>query len=223
MLGVFGVVLFFDLLLINDKEDCTVWNQWFLPSRSKIITVMWSRTGPGRAFPSWIHLKGLYNIGNHVTALSPTHLTLLTLALHTYLANSTKYSMHGWYCLHAQFTDDLLDDCLDEQVSVWCSAHFGLIYECKQGPFDRRISKHLGSGKELPIDLRNPDIPWHGLQFQVHLWSQTNSNNFLTLGDRKSRFWRSPLSILLMALCQSPYDMLSLLAVFKWHVLSCDW
>lgn len=48
--------------------------------------------------------------------------------------------------------DDVLDDCLDEQVSVWCSAHFGLIYECKQGPFDRRISKHLGSGKELPVD-----------------------------------------------------------------------
>lgn len=61
----------------------------------------------------------------------------------------------GYLCLG----NDVLDDCLDEQVLKWYSTHFGRIYEGKNGPFDRRISKHLESGKELPVDMSNRDIP----------------------------------------------------------------
>ncbi|PGH23736.1 hypothetical protein AJ80_02165 [Polytolypa hystricis UAMH7299] len=49
--------------------------------------------------------------------------------------------------------NDILDDCLDEQVAAWYSTHFGRIHESKYGPWDRRISKGLGSGKELPVDM----------------------------------------------------------------------
>ena len=54
--------------------------------------------------------------------------------------------------------NDILDDCLDEQVATWYSTHFGRIHESKYGPFDRRISKRLGSGKELPVDMSGRPI-----------------------------------------------------------------
>lgn len=54
--------------------------------------------------------------------------------------------------------NDILDDCSDEKVLAWYSTHFGRLYESKYGPFDRRISKRLGSGKELPVDMSGHDI-----------------------------------------------------------------
>jgi hypothetical protein len=55
--------------------------------------------------------------------------------------------------------NDILDDCLDEQVTTWYSTHFGRLHESKYGPFDRRISKRLGSGKELPVDMSGRPVP----------------------------------------------------------------
>ncbi|QSS63106.1 hypothetical protein I7I51_00163 [Histoplasma capsulatum] len=45
----------------------------------------------------------------------------------------------------------------DKQAVEWYSTNFGQIHEARFGPMDRRISKRLGSGKELPIDMtENP-------------------------------------------------------------------
>ncbi|EEH09396.1 conserved hypothetical protein [Histoplasma capsulatum G186AR] len=46
----------------------------------------------------------------------------------------------------------------DKQAVEWYSINFGRIHEAKFGPMDRRISKRLGSGKELPIDMRGNPI-----------------------------------------------------------------
>lgn len=54
--------------------------------------------------------------------------------------------------------NDVLDDCSDEKVLTWYSTHFGRLYESKYGPFERRISKRLGSGKELPVDMSGRDV-----------------------------------------------------------------
>ncbi|EEH06636.1 conserved hypothetical protein [Histoplasma capsulatum G186AR] len=65
-------------------------------------------------------------------------------------------SMKSWVSMMVGYLgieNDILDDCLDEQVVTWYSTHFGRIHESKYGPFDRRISKRLGSGKELPVDI----------------------------------------------------------------------
>lgn len=55
--------------------------------------------------------------------------------------------------------NDILDDCVDEQVTTWYSTHFGRLHESKYGPFDRRISKRVGSGKELPVDMSGRPVP----------------------------------------------------------------
>ncbi|PGH34965.1 hypothetical protein GX50_02204 [[Emmonsia] crescens] len=60
-------------------------------------------------------------------------------------------SMKAWVSMMVGYLgveNDILDDCLDEQVATWYSTHFGRIHESKYGPFNRRISKHaLGLGK----------------------------------------------------------------------------
>lgn len=49
--------------------------------------------------------------------------------------------------------NDILDNCSDEKAVTWYSTHFGRIYEAKYGPMDRRVTKRLGSGKEMPVDM----------------------------------------------------------------------
>jgi len=52
---------------------------------------------------------------------------------------------------------DVLDPCPDKQAVAWYSCNFGRIREAKFGPLGHHISKCLGSGKEIPIDMRgNP-------------------------------------------------------------------
>lgn len=70
-------------------------------------------------------------------------------------------SMEAWISMMVGYLgleNYALDDCSDEQVSTWFSTHFGRLYESQHGPFDRRISKRLGSGKELPVDMSGRDV-----------------------------------------------------------------
>ncbi|EFR04897.1 hypothetical protein MGYG_07899 [Nannizzia gypsea CBS 118893] len=52
---------------------------------------------------------------------------------------------------YLEVDNNILDYCLDKQAVGWYSVRFGRIHEAKFGPMDRRISKRLGSGKELPM------------------------------------------------------------------------
>jgi hypothetical protein len=69
-------------------------------------------------------------------------------------------SLRAWISLMAGYLEvnnDILDQCPDKRAVEWYSTNFGRIREAKSGPLDRRITKRLGSGKEMPIDMRgNP-------------------------------------------------------------------
>lgn len=53
---------------------------------------------------------------------------------------------------------NILDMCEDEQAVEWFSAHFGRKREAVSGPMDRRITKRLGSGKEMSVDMRGHPV-----------------------------------------------------------------
>jgi hypothetical protein len=55
--------------------------------------------------------------------------------------------------------NDILDDCTDSKAVEWFSEHFGHRHDARYGPKDLRISKRIGSGKELSIDSRGRPIP----------------------------------------------------------------
>ncbi|CAG8203045.1 unnamed protein product [Penicillium salamii] len=59
---------------------------------------------------------------------------------------------------YLEINNDILDLCPDQQAVEWYSKKFGRIRESKFGPTDRRITKRLGSGKEMPIDMRGNPI-----------------------------------------------------------------
>ncbi|KKZ65626.1 hypothetical protein EMCG_08533 [[Emmonsia] crescens] len=70
-------------------------------------------------------------------------------------------TLRSWVSLmtgYLEVNNDVLDHCLDKQAVEWYSTNFGRIREANFGPIDRRISKRLGSGKELPIDMRGNAI-----------------------------------------------------------------
>jgi hypothetical protein len=50
--------------------------------------------------------------------------------------------------------NDILDQCMNATAVEWFSEHFGRKHDAKYGPKDFRISKRLGSGREMPIDSR---------------------------------------------------------------------
>ena len=54
--------------------------------------------------------------------------------------------------------NDILDTCEDQPAVEWFSAQFGRGHEATFGPFDRRITKRLGSGKEMPVDMRGHSL-----------------------------------------------------------------
>ena len=64
-------------------------------------------------------------------------------------------SMMGGYL---EVNNDILDNCADERAVEWYSTNFGRIREARFGPWDRRVSKRLGSGKEMPVDMRGNPI-----------------------------------------------------------------
>ena len=66
-------------------------------------------------------------------------------------------SLRAWISMMIAYLDvnnDILDDCEDEQAVEWFSARFGRAHEAVSGPMDRRITKRLGSGKEVSANMR---------------------------------------------------------------------
>lgn len=59
---------------------------------------------------------------------------------------------------YLEVDNDILDRCPDKQAVEWYSYNFGRIHEANFDPIDRRVSKRLGSGKEVPIDMRGVPI-----------------------------------------------------------------
>ncbi|RAH73950.1 uncharacterized protein BO66DRAFT_459671 [Aspergillus aculeatinus CBS 121060] len=59
---------------------------------------------------------------------------------------------------YLEVDNDALDYCADEQVVDWYSRNFGRIREARFGPMDHRVSKRLGSGREMPVDTRGNPI-----------------------------------------------------------------
>ncbi|KAB8229426.1 uncharacterized protein BDW43DRAFT_288320 [Aspergillus alliaceus] len=70
-------------------------------------------------------------------------------------------SLRSWISLmtgYLEVDNDVLDHCPDKQAVEWYSHNFGRIHEADFGPIDRRISKRLGSGRDMPIDMRGNPI-----------------------------------------------------------------
>ncbi|RAL02676.1 uncharacterized protein BO80DRAFT_492362 [Aspergillus ibericus CBS 121593] len=70
-------------------------------------------------------------------------------------------SLRAWVAMmtgYLEVNNDILDQCPDQQAVEWYSRNFGRIREAKFGPIDRRISKRLGSGREMPVDMRGNPI-----------------------------------------------------------------
>lgn len=60
---------------------------------------------------------------------------------------------------YLEVNNDIFDDWdfVDNRAKEWYSTEFGKAREEKYGPWDRRISKRIGSTKEMPVDARgNP-------------------------------------------------------------------
>ncbi|KAJ5558948.1 hypothetical protein N7461_002920 [Penicillium sp. DV-2018c] len=66
-------------------------------------------------------------------------------------------TLRSWVSMmtgYLEVDNDVLDMCPDKRAVDWYSHNFGRIREANFGPFDRRITKRLGSGKEMPVDMR---------------------------------------------------------------------
>lgn len=60
---------------------------------------------------------------------------------------------------YLKVNNDIFDDWdfVDDRAKDWYNREFGRAREEKYGPWDRRISKRIGSNKEIPVDARgNP-------------------------------------------------------------------
>uniref|UniRef100_A0A093XMF1 Leukotriene A-4 hydrolase like n=1 Tax=Talaromyces marneffei PM1 TaxID=1077442 RepID=A0A093XMF1_TALMA len=65
----------------------------------------------------------------------------------------------GFMPNYLEVNNDIFDywEFLDSRAKEWYSTHYGRAREAKYGPWDRRISKRIGSSKEMPIGARgNP-------------------------------------------------------------------
>jgi hypothetical protein len=60
---------------------------------------------------------------------------------------------------YLEVDNDILDSCSNERAVKWFSVTYGRIHEEKFGPLDRRVSKRLGSGREMPVDMRGNPLP----------------------------------------------------------------
>lgn len=69
--------------------------------------------------------------------------------------------LNAWISMmrgYLEVNNDILDNCADERAVEWYSTHFGRIHEAQYGGWDLRVSKRLGSGKEMPVDMRGIPI-----------------------------------------------------------------
>ena len=72
--------------------------------------------------------------------------------------------LRSWISMMIGYLDvdnDVLDICEDKQAVEWFSTHFGRKREAVSGTIDRRITKRLGSGKEMPVDMRGHPVVGH--------------------------------------------------------------
>ncbi|GLI76978.1 hypothetical protein PoHVEF18_005260 [Penicillium ochrochloron] len=53
---------------------------------------------------------------------------------------------------------DIIENSEDRRAATWYSMMFGRIYEEKNGPMDRRVTKRLGSGEEMSHDMSGAPI-----------------------------------------------------------------
>lgn len=60
---------------------------------------------------------------------------------------------------YLEVNNDILDGCTDERAVEWYSTHFSQIHEDQHDEWNFRVSKRLGSGKEMPVDMRGNPIP----------------------------------------------------------------
>jgi len=70
-------------------------------------------------------------------------------------------SLRAWISMMVAYLDvnnDILDMCEDERAVEWVSVLFGRAHEAVSGPMDRRITKRLGSGKEMSVDMRGQPV-----------------------------------------------------------------
>lgn len=59
---------------------------------------------------------------------------------------------------YLEVNNDILDKCTNERAVEWYSANFGRIHQAQSGPMDLRVLKRLGSGREMPVDIRGDPI-----------------------------------------------------------------
>ena len=59
---------------------------------------------------------------------------------------------------YLEVDNDVLDGCPDGRAVEWYSTRFGRIREVRSGPLDRRVSKRLGSGKVMAVDMRGGSV-----------------------------------------------------------------
>ncbi|KAI9759524.1 MAG: Golgi mannosyltransferase complex subunit [Chaenotheca gracillima] len=68
--------------------------------------------------------------------------------------------LESWITMMVGYLDvnsDALDSCEDHRAAAWFSVQFGRKHEAEHGPWDRRVTKRLGSANEMPVDMRgNP-------------------------------------------------------------------
>lgn len=75
--------------------------------------------------------------------------------------SSWQLLLNAWISMmrgYLEVNNDILDNCADERAVEWYSTHFGRIHEAQYGGWDLRVSKRLGSGKEMPVDMRRNPI-----------------------------------------------------------------
>ncbi|KAJ5958268.1 uncharacterized protein N7479_005418 [Penicillium vulpinum] len=76
--------------------------------------------------------------------------------------SSWELLLNAWISMmrgYLEVNNDILDDCADERAVEWYSTHFGRIREEQYGEWDLRVSNLLGSGKDMPVDMRENPIP----------------------------------------------------------------
>lgn len=75
--------------------------------------------------------------------------------------SSWQLLLYAWISMmrgYLEVNNDILDNCADERAVEWYNTHFGRIHEVQYGEWDLRVSKRLGSGKEMPVDMRGNSI-----------------------------------------------------------------
>ncbi|PYI21388.1 hypothetical protein BO99DRAFT_454161 [Aspergillus violaceofuscus CBS 115571] len=72
----------------------------------------------------------------------PLEQTLLESFVKTAIDEETEKGFSAW------------GESLRSWVSLMTGRNFGRIHEANFGPIDRRVTKRLGSGKEIPVDMR---------------------------------------------------------------------